>query len=131
MAPLAARAGNQGVERLVVDPAADPLPLQAGGRLFRLVGVGGVMIPLQSFVTPRIFGPAVVGRASGLLSFVTLCGLLVMPPLFGFIFDRTGGYSAIFIAVAALAALATLLVPRIRLHPRGATAEAVAAALST
>ena len=88
-----------------------------------LVGTGGMMIPLQSFVTPRIFGPEVVGRASGLLSFVSLCGLLATPPLFGFVYDRTGSYSAIFFGVAAVAALAMLLVPKIRLHPRGAAPE--------
>jgi MFS family permease len=85
-----------------------------------LVGTGGMMIPLQSFVTPRIFGPEVVGRASGLLSFVSLCGLLAMPPLFGLVYDRTGSYSAIFFTVAGLAALAMLLVSSIRLHRRGA-----------
>jgi MFS family permease len=84
-----------------------------------LVGIGGMMIPLQSFVTPLVFGPEVVGRASGLLRFVSLCGLLVTPPLFGFVFDRTGSYAAIFLAVAGLAAVAMLLVPKIRLHPRG------------
>jgi MFS family permease len=93
-----------------------------------LVGTGGMMIPLQSFVTPRIFGPEVVGRASGLLGFVSLCGLLATPPLFGLVYDLTGSYSAIFYIVAALAAVAMLLVPRIRLHPRGTVAaEAMAA----
>jgi MFS family permease len=93
-----------------------------------LVGTGGMMIPLQSFVTPRIFGPEVVGRASGLLGFVSLCGLLATPPLFGLVYDLTGSYSAIFYVVAALAAVAMLLVPRIRLHPRGTVAaEAMAA----
>jgi MFS family permease len=96
-----------------------------------LVGTGGTMIPLQSFVTPRIFGPEVVGRASGLLSFVCLCGLLATPPLFGLVYDLTGSYSTIFYIVAGLAAVAMLMVPKIRLHPRGAPPEAeVAVAFS-
>lgn len=84
-----------------------------------LVGIGGMIIPLQSFVIPRIFGAEVVGRVSGLLSFVTLCGLLATPPLFGAIFDRTGSYAPIFFAFAGLSVVTMLLVPRIRLHLRG------------
>ncbi|MFA7603192.1 MAG: MFS transporter [Novosphingobium sp.] len=81
-----------------------------------LVGIGGMMIPLKSFIVPRIFGAAVVGRVYGLLSFFTLWGLLATPPLFGFIFDRTGSYSAIFLAYAGFSVLAMLLIPRIRLQ---------------
>ena len=83
-----------------------------------LVGMGGMMIPLQSFLAPRIFGLQVVGKAVGLLGLASLCGLLAAPPIFGFIFDRTGSYSAIFFTFAALALAAMLVVPRIRLHPR-------------
>ncbi len=83
-----------------------------------LVGMGGMIIPLQSYIVPRIFGPLVVGRAIGLLSLVTLCGLLATPPIFGMIFDRTGSYAAIFFAFAMLSLAVMLLVPRIRLAPR-------------
>lgn len=85
-----------------------------------LIGIGGMMLPLQSFVIPRIFGPAVVGRAAGLLSLVTLAGMLAMPPVFGLIYDRTGSYAAIFLTFAGIAAAAMLAVPKIRLHPRAA-----------
>ena len=85
-----------------------------------LIGLfGGMMVPLQSFLTPRIFGARVAGRAGGLLSMVTLVALLTTPPLFGAIFDRTGSYFAIFAVFAGLAVAAMLLVvPRMRLFPR-------------
>ena len=88
-----------------------------------LVGLfGGLVMPLQGVLVPRIFGQAVIGRASGLLNFVVLGLLLVSPPLFGLIFDKTGSYDAIF-AVFAAASLATvLLVPYVRLSPRAAPA---------
>jgi MFS family permease len=93
-----------------------------------LIGTGGMMIPLQSFIVPRIFGPEVVGRVSGLLGFVNLCALLATPPLFGLIYDQTQSYAPAFLAFAGLALVAMVLVPRIRLHLRGAAAEPMAAA---
>jgi MFS family permease len=62
----------------------------------------------------------VVGRVAGLMGLFTLAALLVMPPLFGLIYDRTGSYAAIFLAFTGLSVLAMLLVPRIRLHLRDA-----------
>ncbi|MBV1686672.1 MFS transporter [Novosphingobium sp. G106] len=83
-----------------------------------LVGLGGMILPLQSFVAPRIFGPAVVGKAVGLLSLAQLVGLLVTPPVFGLIYDKTGSYSPIFVAFAVMAVGAMLVVPKIRLNLR-------------
>jgi MFS family permease len=91
-----------------------------------LIGTGGMMIPLQSFVVPRIFGHEVVGRVSGLLSFVNLCALLATPPIFGLVFDRTHSYAPAFFAFAGLALTAMVLVPKIRLSPRGAVPEDIA-----
>lgn len=85
-----------------------------------LIGIGGMTLPLQSFLIPRIFGMEVVGRVAGLMGLVTLAALLVMPPLFGLIYDRTGSYAAIFQTFTGLSVLAMLLVPRIRLHLRDA-----------
>jgi MFS family permease len=91
-----------------------------------LIGTGGMMIPLQSFIVPRIFGHEVVGRVSGLLGFVNLCALLATPPIFGLIFDRTHSYTPAFLAFAGLALIAMLLVPRIRLHRHGVAAVNIA-----
>jgi MFS family permease len=88
-----------------------------------LIGLfGGLMVPLQSLLVPRIFGQHVVGRAMGLISFVTLCALLATPPIFGLIFDLTGSYEAISLGFAVLACATMLVVPYIRLHPRAEAA---------
>ena len=79
---------------------------------------GGLMVPMESYLAPRIFGQRAVGRAMGLLSGIILVALLSTPPLFGLIFDLTGSYTAIFWTFCALALVALLWVPAIRLHPR-------------
>lgn len=79
---------------------------------------GGMMVPMQSLLMPRIFGEHVVGKAYGLMSGVTLLALMTTPALFGLIFDRTGSYSAIFVTFAGLALVVMLAVAAMRLHPR-------------
>jgi len=79
---------------------------------------GGLMVPIESFLAPRVFGQRVVGRALGLLSGTILVALLATPPLFGLIFDLTGSYRGIFWTFAGLAAVALLWVPAMRLQPR-------------
>jgi MFS family permease len=79
---------------------------------------GGLMVPIESFIAPRVFGQRAVGRAMGLLSGVILIALLMTPPLFGLIFDLTGSYSGIYWTFCGLALVALLWVPAIRLHPR-------------
>jgi MFS family permease len=82
---------------------------------------GGLMVPIESFIAPRVFGQRAVGRAMGLLSGVILIALLMTPPLFGLISDLTGSYSGIYWAFSGLALVALLWVPAIRLHPRDRT----------
>jgi MFS family permease len=79
---------------------------------------GGMMIPLESFLIPRVFGREVVGRAGGLLNTLLLSFLLCSPPLFGLIYDRTGDYDTIFMVFIGLAVLAMIMVRFVRLHPR-------------
>jgi len=84
-----------------------------------LVGMfGGIMVPMQSLLMPRIFGEHVVGKAYGLMSGVTLLALMTTPALFGLIFDRTGSYCAIFVTFTALAFAVMLAVAAMRMHPR-------------
>ncbi len=85
---------------------------------------GGMMVAIQQFLIPRIFGPQVVGRAGGLLTFVVLLALLSTPVIFGAVFDLTGNYDAMFVVLAAIGAAALLIVPYIRMHPRGAVPAA-------
>jgi len=80
--------------------------------------LGGLMVPIESYLAPRVFGQRAVGRAMGLLSGTILGALLCTPPLFGFIFDVTGSYTGIFWTFSGLALATLLLVPAIRLHPR-------------
>jgi MFS family permease len=79
---------------------------------------GGLMVPIESYLAPRVFGQRIVGRALGLIAGVILIALLSTPPLFGLIFDVTGSYRGIFYAFAGLAFAVMLGVPYIRLHPR-------------
>lgn len=79
---------------------------------------GGLMVPMESYLAPKIFGQRIVGRAMGLLSGVILLALLATPPLFGLIFDLTGSYTGIFWTFCALALAALFMAPGIRLHPR-------------
>lgn len=79
---------------------------------------GGLMIPIESYLAPRVFGQRAVGRAMGLLSGAILVAMLLTPPLFGLIYDLTGSYTAIFWTFAALALLALLWTPSIRVTPR-------------
>lgn len=79
---------------------------------------GGMMVPIESYIAPRVFGQRAIGRAMGLLSGVILVALLSTPPLFGLIFDLTGSYRGMFWTFGALAFIALFWVPAIRLHPR-------------
>jgi predicted MFS family arabinose efflux permease len=79
---------------------------------------GGLMVPMQSYLVPRIFGAHCVGRAMGLMSSVMLVALLTTPPLFGRIYDVTGSYAAIFLTFTGLAVCAMSAIPYLRLRPR-------------
>jgi len=100
------------------------LTLASGGYGAIALGVaviglfGGMMVPIESFLAPRVFGQRAVGRAMGLLSGVILVALLSTPPLFGLIFDLTGSYKGIFWTFSGLALAALLWVPFMRLTPR-------------
>lgn len=80
--------------------------------------LGGFMVPMESYLAPRVFGQHVVGRAMGLLTGAVLIALLCTPPLFGLIFDLTGSYKGIFWTFSLLALVTLLFVPSLRLHPR-------------
>lgn len=85
---------------------------------------GGLMIPAESYLAPRVFGQRAVGRAMGLLSGTILLAMLATPPIFGLIYDLSGSYTGVFWTFAGLALLALTWVRVIRLHPRGEPAPA-------
>jgi len=80
---------------------------------------GGLMVPAESYLAPRIFGQRGVGRAMGLLSGAILLAMLATPPLYGLIYDITGSYTGMFWTFAGVAVAALFWVPLLRLHPRG------------
>ena len=90
---------------------------------------GGMMVPIESYLAPRVFGKRVVGKAMGLLSGSILMFLLVTPALFGLISDLTGSYKAIFWTFAGLALVALLGVRFIRLDARAETPANAAAVI--
>ncbi len=75
---------------------------------------GGLMLPMEAYLVPKVFGKQVVGRAMGVLTGVILVVMLCTPPLFGFIFDVSGSYQGIFWFFMAAAVLALALVPAIK-----------------
>ncbi|MET0240163.1 MAG: MFS transporter [Sphingobium sp.] len=79
---------------------------------------GGLMVPIESYIAPRVFGQRAVGKAMGLLSGVILIALLSTPPIFGLIFDLTGSYMGIFWTFCGLSLAGLLWLPAVRLHPR-------------
>lgn len=79
---------------------------------------GGMMVPIESYLAPRVFGVRAVGKAMGLLAGTILVALLFTPPFFGLIFDLTGSYRGVFWTFAGLAAAALIWVPMMRLTPR-------------
>lgn len=79
---------------------------------------GGMMVPTESYLAPRVFGQRAVGRVMGVLSGTILVALLATPPLFGLIFDLTGSYQGIFWTFTGLAVAALFWLPAIRLQPR-------------
>ncbi|MEE4451237.1 MFS transporter [Novosphingobium resinovorum] len=83
--------------------------------------LGGLMVPAESYLAPRIFGQRGVGRAMGLLSGAILLAMLATPPLYGLIYDLTGSYTGMFWTFAAIAVAALFWVPMLRLHPRAET----------
>jgi MFS family permease len=87
-----------------------------------IVGMfGGLMVPIESYLAPRIFGQRAVGKAMGLLAGTILLTLLISPPLFGYIFDLTGSFAGMFWTYCGMALVALLWVPWIRLTAREAT----------
>lgn len=58
--------------------------------------------PLWSVLLAKIYGPQNFGRVMGLMSPLIMPGTLLAPPLFGYVFDRTGSYDYAFIGYIVL-----------------------------
>ena len=86
--------------------------MAAGGALMGLAA-GGVL-PLKGLLLAQSFGAQNVGRVMGLMTLAIMPLNLVAPPLFGWIYDRTGSYDAALLLFVGMAGLAALTLPRIR-----------------
>lgn len=93
--------------------------IAAGVALLGLTG--GFIVPIQSFLAPRIFGTHAVGKTLGLMNMVLLVPLMLTPAIFGWVFDKTGNYDLVFMIFGALAVAAMLAIPALRLQMRGET----------
>jgi len=65
--------------------------------------------PLWSVLLAKIYGPQNFGRVMGLMTPLLMPGTLLAPPLFGYIFDRTGSYDYAFIGYIILLVVGILL----------------------
>ena len=57
----------------------------------------------------RIFGPFIFGRVMGRMQPVAIVMVMLTMPLSGYLFDLTGNYSATFLTMAGLTALAFVI----------------------
>jgi MFS family permease len=98
---------------LCLTMAEQGLAMIAAGAV--LMGLfGGAMMPMQSYLVPRIFGRDAVGKVYGLLGLAMFLFTVGTPPLFGLIHDVFGNYDVIFALYAALMAAAMALVRWLR-----------------
>lgn len=69
----------------------------------------GAFLPAWGALLARLFGPAIFGRVMGRMQPIAIVMVMLAMPLSGLLFDRTGSYSATFLAMAGVAALAFLV----------------------
>jgi MFS family permease len=76
-----------------------------------LFGIGfGGGVPLRPALRAEYFGRAAFAKIGGSMAPFTMIGSVVGPVLAGYVFDRTGEYRLIFIAMAALQVLAAAVI---------------------
>src|SRR5262249_16466714 len=102
--------------------ASDYTLLIAGSFLAGLAG--GALLPLWGFLLGRAFGAGTVGRVVGLVAFAILPLSLLLPPLFGWVFDKSGSYDHATLLATGAACAVILVVPRIRTQPPASAAAA-------
>ena len=94
-----------------------------------LLGVGAVgWGGLFGTLAGETAGPDAAGAAAGVTAAIDNIGIFVGPPLFGWIVDRTGSYSAAWWTMLGAALLAAMLLALVR-EPRRARAEAARSSL--
>jgi cyanate permease len=112
--------------------AASTLLLQLAGfvLLYRAVGstevivalcmIGfssGIFIPMHPYLNSRYFDAAVISQVTGAQMPLFLPFGLIGAPLAGYVFDQTGSYDLVLIALMVMLGLAALLVLRLEQQP--------------
>jgi sugar phosphate permease len=62
-------------------------------------------------------GKALAGTAAGVFATIAYLGIIVGPPVFGYIVDKTGSYSLAWFVFAIASALATGILLLVRTDP--------------
>ena len=89
-----------------------------------LLGVGAVgWGGLFGTLAGETAGPAAAGAAAGVTAAIDNVGIFIGPPLFGWIVDRTGSYSAAWWTMLGAAVLAAMLLALVREPRRAGTDE--------
>ncbi len=79
-----------------------------------LLGFGiGAFIPMHPYLNSRYFDAAIISQVNGAQAPLFLPFGLVGAPLAGYVFDQTGSYHMVLIALAVTLAVAALLVLRL------------------
>ena len=69
----------------------------------------GAFLPMHPYLNSRHFDVAVIGSVTGAQMPLFLPFALVGAPLAGYVYDRTGSYDTVLIALAAALVVAALL----------------------
>ncbi|MDY0068110.1 MAG: MFS transporter [Steroidobacteraceae bacterium] len=89
--------------------------------LLAAVSVGmatGTFLPAWGALLARVFGPSVFGRVMGRMQPFAVVMVTVSTPLSGYLFDVSGSYSASFLTMAGVTALAFVVLLRLRMEVR-------------
>jgi MFS family permease len=78
----------------------------------------GTFLPAWGALLARVFGPFVFGRVMGRMQPIAIFMVTVSMPLSGHLFDVSGSYSASFMAMASVTALAFVALLRLRMEAR-------------
>lgn len=78
----------------------------------------GAFLPAWGAILARTYGPLVFGRIMGRMQPVTIIMVMVTMPMTGYLFDRTGSYTAAFLVLAGaiLVAIVGFLPLKVRGH---------------
>jgi len=87
--------------------------------LLAAVSIGlatGTFLPAWGALLAHIFGPFVFGRVMGRMQPIAIAMVTVSMPLSGYLFDVSGSYSASFMTMACVTALAFVALLRLRME---------------